>query len=105
MTPEEKDKKIRAAFLQDATPQEAALETGLPYSDILDWLAIGNHVEEVQHLRMKPKWEAKKLVAKEAATSVKDAQWYLDRKANDEFKIKTDNKTELSGDLTIKWQE
>lgn len=86
-TKEEID-KIESAFKLDATPKEVALEVGLNYIRILDWLAIGDNAQRVEELRLRPRWEAKKIVTTEAMADVKTAQWYLDRKANDEFSVR-----------------
>lgn len=101
----EEDKKLREAFALDANPKEAWLETGIDYGRILEWLSVGDRLAEMERLRMKPRWEAKKLVAKEASVSVKDAQWYLERRAKDEFSTKSEVDNKLTGDITITWQE
>jgi len=98
-------KKIEAAFLLDATPREVVLETGIEYELVLEWLSMGDNHKRMEELRTRPRWEAKKLVTKASGEDLKTAQWYLERKAKDEFSARTENKTELTGELTITWDE
>lgn len=90
---EEESKKIEAAFMIDATPKEVVLETGLGYEKVLEWMATGDNHKRMEELRTRPRWEAKKLVTKASGEDLKTAQWYLERKAKDEFS----NRTELTG--------
>ena len=84
---------IKSAFSYDATPQEVALETGIDYEKILEWLAIEENINFVEIIRHQPKWAAKKLVTMAAQEDVKVAQWYLERKMKDEFS----SRNELTG--------
>lgn len=90
---EEESRQIEEAFMLDATPKEVVLETKIEYEKVLIWLATGDNNIRVEDLRKRPRWEAKKLVTQEAMQDVKTAQWYLDRKAKDEFS----SRTELTG--------
>lgn len=87
---EEESKKIEEAFMIDATPNEVVLETGVEFEKVLTWLATGDNHKRMEELRKRPRWEAKKLVTNCAMQDVKVAQWYLDRKANDEFSVRTE---------------
>lgn len=90
---EEESKKIEAAFMLDATILEVVMETGLDYDKVITWRATGDNEKRMEELRTRPKWEAKKLVTNAAQTDLKTAQWYLERKAKDEFS----SRNELTG--------
>lgn len=88
----EKNKKIEAAFSLDLSPQEVSFETGIPYDQVLDWMATEENMKKIEVLRLRPKWRAKKNILNKLDDDVKVAQWYLERKAKDEFS----NRTELT---------
>lgn len=91
MTPEVID-KLRQAYLIGATNDEAAHYAGIAPSTI--YLYIEKHPEfseQIQAWKSEPILKAKQTIVT-SLTDVKNAQWYLERKAKD-FK----QKVELEG--------
>ena len=89
MTPETID-KLRQAFLIGATKEEASGYAGI--SKVTLYSYIEKHpefVNEIEKWQNDPILKAKTMVVESLSTDLKNAQWYLERKAK-EFKPKQD---------------
>jgi len=95
--------KLEDAFSKGCTITEACLLSGISRDSYYDYIKINpefsNKVEMLKenvalHARMN-------LAASIKAGDLADSKWYLERKKKDEFSLKTESKTEITGTLGI----
>jgi hypothetical protein len=90
-----KEQLMLEAFRHGATPSEAALHSGLPYSDVMEWIARPGNREHADELRKLPVWKAKMKVAMAAAEDERAAQWLLTH--SKDSKAEWSDRTEHTG--------
>ncbi len=101
-----KEEKIIKAVKSGADSiQKISILTGIDYNFCVDWYA--ENKKEVERLSIKPVVEAEQIVYKESKKDVKTAQWLLThhKEAKKEWSEKIEQKTELSGGISIQWNE
>lgn len=84
MTPEQ-IKKLKKAFELDPTLKEVAILTGIPYNEVMEWLAMEDNLQRSDIWRKQAQLDARRLVVEESKKNPDMALKYLERKVPDEF--------------------
>lgn len=93
MTPEILE-RLRHAFAIGCTDEEACAYAQIGKSTLYNYQNDNpEFVEEKEELKKKPVLKAKSVVVA-SLDDVKNAQWYLERKAKDEFSVKQEVKSD-----------
>ena len=102
--------EFKRAFSMGFTKAEAILYCDVAERTFFDYCSKNpKFTELIPTLQNMPKLKAKMNVlnsienndAEYTKQKMDDSKWYLERKAKDEFSLRTENKTELSGTLSI----
>ena len=101
MTPAVLD-KLRSAYLIGATDREACGFAGISHESLYKYQREHpEYTDEKQAWKDQPILKAKTTVI-ESLDTVKDAQWYLERKAKKEFSQRTEITGEEGKDIVVK---
>ena len=94
----EQNRLLEEVFKNDGTVDEACAVAGLYDEDILEWFLLKDaegvtNARKIKNWKQLPLYEARKKAVVGATETVKDAQWYLEKKLPKEFgnKITTEH--------------
>ena len=93
--------KLERAFIMGLSDREACLWANISPSTLYEYCKVHpDFSERKELLKEKPKMKAKVILSKALnKNDLETAQWYLERKASDEFRLK--KQTELSGSVSV----
>lgn len=94
-----KESKLREAFVNGCTIDEALCYANMRQKEWLEFLSLEKNkdfLHEIEQMKLMPIVKAK-MTAVKNLDDPKNAQWYLERKKSEEFAPVTKGKVELTG--------